>query len=258
MNVTVVGGVPELAAAVTSGQAQVACSAPTAIASAVHQGLPFTMIAPGIQYTRDNPGSYLMTTGGSPITQVSQLSGTTVAVNALNTLPHLATMAMLQDSGVDPQSVTFVNMAFPNIGQALETGQVQSGIMQPPYQQDLEAHGGLRLASPYDFVNGGDPFVYTVWFGTRDFAAANPDAVRAVRAAMTEVSEWANDPANADARRAILAEATGQDPSVVSRSTLCTYGTTLTPELLQSQFDLQQRFGTLPGPVNAGDLIAAT
>lgn len=258
VTVNVVGGVPELAAAVTSGQAQLACSAPTAVASAVNQGLPFTMVAPGIEYTKDNPGSFLMTTGDSPVTGIAQLGGTTVAVNALNTLPHLATMAMLQDSGVDPAGVTFVNIAFPNIGQALETGQVQSGILQPPYQQDLEANGGQRIASPYDFVNGGEPFVYTVWFGTEDFAAANPEAVRAVRDAMTEISVWANDPANADARRAILATATGQDPAVIARSTLCTYGTALTPDLLQSQFDLQRRFGTLPGPVNAADLIAAS
>ncbi|GAA4542545.1 ABC transporter substrate-binding protein [Pseudonocardia xishanensis] len=253
----VVAGVPELAAAVTSGQADLACSAPTAVASGINQGLPFTMIAPGIEYRKDNPGSFLMTPAGSSITSVSQLAGTTLAVNALNTLPHLSTMAMLQDAGVDPASVTFVNLAFPNIGQALETGQVQSGVLQPPYQDDMEANGGRKLASPYDAVNGGNPFVYTVWFGTKDFAAQNPAAVTAIQEAMAEVSTWSNDPANADTRRAILAGATGQDPAVVARSALSYYGTELTPELIQSQLDLQRRFGTLPKELNAADLITA-
>ena len=255
LTLNVVAGVPELAAAVTSGQADLACSAPTAVASGINQGLPFTMIAPGIEYRKDNPGSYLMTPAGSTITAIPQLAGTTLAVNALNTLPHLSTMAMLQDAGVDPASVTFVNLAFPNIGQALETGQVQSGVLQPPYQDEVEADGGRKLASPYDSVNGGNPFVYTVWFGTKDFASTNPDAVRAVQEAMAEISTWSNDPANADARRAILAAATGQDPAVVARSALSYYGTELTPELVQSQLDLQRRFGTLPTDLNAADLI---
>lgn len=251
----VVAGVPELAAAVTSGQADLACSAPTAVAGGISQGLPFTMVAPGIEYRADNPGSFLMTPAGSPITEVPQLAGTTLAVNALNTLPHLSTMAMLEAAGVDRGAVTFVNLAFPNIGQALETGQVQSGVLQPPYMEDLEANGGRRLASPYDFVNDGKPFVYTVWFGTQQFAAQNPEAVTAIREAMAEVSTWSNDPANADARRAVLAEATGQDPAVVARSALSYYGTELTPESIQSQLDLQRRFGTIPADLNAADLI---
>ncbi|GAA3232895.1 hypothetical protein GCM10017691_27990 [Pseudonocardia petroleophila] len=256
VTLNVVAGVPELAAAVTSGQANVACSAPTAIASGVSQGLPFTMIAPGIAYTRDNPGSNLVVPAGSPIGDVADLAGTTVAVNALNTLPHLASRAMLQDSGVDPESVTFVNLPFPNIAQAMETGQVQSGLLQSPFTENAEAAGGRKIASPYDFVNGGEPFVYTVWFGTTEFAGQNPEAVAQLREAMAEVSEWANDPANADARRASLAAATGQTAATASTAPLSNYGTELTPELIQSQLDLQVRFGTLPEPVDAATLIA--
>ena len=256
VKLNVVAGVPELAAAVTSGQANVACSAPTAVASAVNQGLPFTMIAPGIQYTKDNPGSNLVVPPGSTIADVAALKGTTMAVNALNTLPHLASKAMLQDSGIDPASVTFVNLAFPNIAQAMETGQVQSGVLQSPFTENEEAAGGKKIASPYDFVNGGKPFVYTVWFGTKDFAAKNPAAVTKLQEAMAEISRWANDPANADARRAILAKATGQTSDTVGKSTLSQYGTALTPDLVQSQLDLQVRFGTLPTPLKAADLIA--
>lgn len=253
----VVAGVPELAAAVTSGQADVACSAPTAIASGVSQGLPFTMIAPGIAYTEDNPGSNLVVPAGSAVTGVADLPGTTIAVNALNTLPHLASRAMLEDSGVDPESVTFVNLAFPNIAQAMETGQVQSGVLQSPFTENAEAAGGRTIGSPYDHVNGGQPFVYTVWFGTTEFAAQNPEVVTQLREAMAEVSEWANDPANADARRASLAAATGQTAATAGTSRLSNYGTELTPESIQSQLDLQVRFGTLPEPVDAATLIAA-
>ena len=257
VKINVVAGVPELAAAVTSGQAQLACNAPTAIASGVNQGLPFTMVAPGIEYTKDNPGSNLMVPPGSTITDVKGLAGTTMAVNALNTLPHLASKAMLQDSGVDPGQVTFVNLAFPNIAQAMETGQVQSGLLQSPFTENEQAAGGRLLANPYDFVNGGKPFVYTVWFAKKDFVAGNQAAVGKIKAAFTEITTWANDPANADARRAILTAATGQTAETVAKTTLSRYGTELTPEMVQSQFDLQVRFGTLPKPVNAADLIAA-
>lgn len=256
VTLNVVAGVPELAAAVSSGQADLACSAPTAIAAGVSQGLPFTMIAPGIQYTEDNPGGDLVVPPGSAITNPNNLEGTTIAVNALNTLPHLSTMAMLDDLGIDPAGVNFVNLPFPNIAQAMETGQVQSGFLQSPFTENVQAAGGRILVSPYNYVNDGQPFVYTSWFGTQSFAQQNPAVVQNIREAFVEISTWANDPANAEDRRAILAGATGQSVDTLAQARTTQYGTELTAAEIQAQIDLQVRFGTLPEPINAADIIA--
>lgn len=256
VTLNVVAGVPELAAAVASGQAELACSAPTAIGSSVIQGLPFTMIAPGIQYVADNPGSYLVVRSDSEIETIEDLEGTTLAVNALNTLPHLSTLAMLEDAGVDSSGVTFVNMPFPNIGQALETNQVDGGILQSPFLDDqINSGAGRVLASQYDYVADSNPFVYTAWFGTNDWAEANSEAVSRFQQAIAAVSEWANDPDNADARRANLTRNTGTTAEALEGTKLSEFATELTIEVVQPQLDLLYRFDLLEEELDAATFI---
>ncbi|HEY9314390.1 ABC transporter substrate-binding protein [Williamsia sp.] len=251
-----VAGVPELAAAVTSGTANFACTAPTATATAYVQKLGFEAVAPGVMYTPERPATWIFVPADSPITSVEQLAGKTIAVNALNTLPHLSTLATLQDAGVDPDSVNFTKLDFSNTAQAIESKQVDAGVLQTPFAQDAVASGFARqLVSPYDAVNDSNPFVYTIWFGKDTAIEKNADATAKFNAAIVEASEWANDPANAAELRAIMQKATGISEAQLAGVEMTRYGTELTPELLQSQLDLLQRFGAIDTTVDAADII---
>jgi ABC-type nitrate/sulfonate/bicarbonate transport system substrate-binding protein len=53
VEVQIVAGVPELAAAVQSGKAQFALTSPTSVAGASASGIPFRVVAGGVKYTKN-------------------------------------------------------------------------------------------------------------------------------------------------------------------------------------------------------------
>ena len=259
VNVKIVAGVPELAAAVASGQAQLALTSPASVASAHVQGIDFKIVAPGTRYTYAIPGTLLMVSNkATSITSVKNLAGKTIAVNAFNTLPHLSTLALLDDAGIDTSKVNFVKLDFPAIGQAIESGQVDVGVVVTPYVEQQEAANiSHPLTSPYNAVNHGQPFLETVWFGKGDYIANNAETITKFRSAIANTSAWANNPANSKERKRILEKYAGMTPGSLADAQLEGYGIKVLPGEIQPIIDLQVRFGALKSTFKAEDIIAA-
>jgi ABC-type nitrate/sulfonate/bicarbonate transport system substrate-binding protein len=258
VEVKIVAGVPELAAAVQSGDAQFALTSPTSVASASAGGINFRIVAPGVLYTEDEPGTWLMIANrATDVQSVEDLAGKSIAVNALNTLPHLSTLATLDDAGVDVSTVNFVTLNFPAIGQALESGQVPAGAVVSPFTDQQEAAGiAKRIVSPYDAVNDKEPFLNTVWFAKEDYIAANQACVEQFRQSIADTSEWSNEEANLAERKSILQEYTDLSDEAVASLELSPYGTEVTEDLVQPLLDVMERFGALDEPMEAQTVIA--
>lgn len=257
VTVNIVANVPELAAAVESGDAQFALTSPTSIASANAAGIGFQIVAGGAVYTPDNPGVWVMVPEGSDIESVEDLAGKSIAVNALNTMPHLSTLATLDDAGVDVDDVDFVTLDFTQVGQAFESGQVDAATVTAPFNAQIESAGlGTVLTSPYDAVNDEEDFYNTIWFGQKDLAEAQPEVVEKFAAALAATNEWANDPANRDERAAILQEYTSLTDESLAELQLLQFGDELTDDMVQPVIDVMTRFDVLPRPVEVADIIA--
>lgn len=257
VEVKVVANVPELAAAVESGDAQFALSSPASVASAKSAGLDFQIVAGAAVYTKDNPGVWLMVPKGSDIHSVADLAGKSIAVNALNTMPHLSTLATLQDAGVDTGSINFVTLDFTQVGQAFESGQVDAATVTTPFNYQILSDGlGTVLTSPYDAVNGGQDFYNTVWFGQAAVATDQPGVVTKFQQALHDTNAWANDPANQDERKKILQEYTGMKDETLADMQPLQFGDDVTIELVQPVIDILDRFEVLPRPITVNDIIA--
>ncbi|MCA2181243.1 ABC transporter substrate-binding protein [Nonomuraea glycinis] len=259
VDVKIVAGVPELAAAVQSGGSQFALTSPASIASASASGIPFRIVAGGLLYTKEKPGVWLMIGDkATDVKELKDLGGKSIATNALNTLPHLSTLAALDDAGVDVKTVNFVTLNFPAIGQALESGQVPAGaVVSPFYDQQEAAKIAHRLVSPYDSVNNGKDFLNTTWFAKEDYIADNAAVVEKFRAAMKATNAWANDPANEAERKSILQKYTELPDDAINALELALYGDETTPDLVQPLLDVMVRFGALKEPIKAETIIAA-
>ncbi|HEY0507520.1 MAG TPA: ABC transporter substrate-binding protein [Blastococcus sp.] len=258
VEVKIVAGVPELAAAVQSGDAAFALTSPASVAAASSSGIPFQIVAGGVLYTEERPGVWLMVADqATDVESIEDLEGKSVAVNALNTMPHLSTLAALDDAGVDVSTVSFVTLNFPAIGQALESGQVPAGTVVSPFTHQQEASGiASRLVSPYDAVNGGEDWLNTVWFGREDFIADNPGTVEKFQAALRDTNAWANDEANEDERKKILQAYTDLPDEALAALELSPYGDHVTPELIQPVLDVMFRFDALEKKMSAKDILA--
>ena len=105
----------------------------------------FRVLTPG---SIMQPGNQeIMVPSTSHITKVSQLAGKRIAVNVLNNIGTLLVKSVLSDNAVDPSSVHFVPVKFPDMAKALSSGQVDAAWLPEPFvSQDEEKIGAVPLA----------------------------------------------------------------------------------------------------------------
>lgn len=257
VTVQIVANVAELAASVESGDAEFALTSPTSVASASAASIDFEIVTGGAVYVEDVPGVWIMVPTDSEIDSVEELEGMSIAVNALNTMPHLSTLATLEDAGVDVDAIDFVTLDFAQVGQAFESGQIDAATVTAPFNYQIESDGiGSSLTSPYDAVNERQAFYNTVWFGQGSFIESNPEVIERFRAALDATNTWANDVANVDERKQILQEYTELSDDTLEQMELLQFGSEVTIEMIQPVIDVMARFEVLPTEVEADSIIA--
>src|SRR6266540_596181 len=95
------------------------------IASAgARSGIDLTLIADGDKARPGFSGVFVMP--NSPIKTPADLAGKKIAVNTLNNVGGLVISAVLQSQGVDPKSIKFVEVGFPDMGATLQRGDVDA------------------------------------------------------------------------------------------------------------------------------------
>lgn len=95
-----------IVAALVGGSLDVGIGSPTGIAQARLRGVPIKVFGPGGMFNADMPSlSQLMVAKDSPIKNVGDLAGKTIATDLLKSVPQIGTILMLEKAGVDPASV---------------------------------------------------------------------------------------------------------------------------------------------------------
>ena len=74
----------------------------------------------------------IMTKPGSAIRTPADLAGKKIAVNTLRNIVELTARSALETAGVDPGSVTFVEVPFPEMAAALQSGRVDAAFTVEP------------------------------------------------------------------------------------------------------------------------------
>ncbi|MFL6124764.1 ABC transporter substrate-binding protein [Actinophytocola sp.] len=177
--------------AVLSGDLQFGYSNIVTLLLAQSQGLPVKVLINGDDSTgvagRDF-GS-LMVSGNSPITSVADLAGRKVAVNVLQNVVELAVRASAVKAGVDPESIEYVKLAFPEMPAALAAGRVDAAFVVEPFQQIVVSQGGRPLAS--SLVDLAPNLSVAQYFTSKKMLADNPDLARRFTDAMKESLAYA-------------------------------------------------------------------
>ena len=92
---------------------------------------PFRFVDGGYQA---GPNTLLiMTKPGSAIRSPRDLAGKKIAVNTLRNIVELTARSALETAGVDPGSVTFVEVPFPDMAAALQSGKVDAAFTVEPF-----------------------------------------------------------------------------------------------------------------------------
>jgi NitT/TauT family transport system substrate-binding protein len=185
------------------------------------------IVAEGSQMQPGNQTLY--TLPGSRITDVSQLKGARIGVNAENNIGTLLISSVLKEYGIPARQVHFVTVNFPFMGQYLKQGKIDVAWLPEPFgSEDAESMGLQELC---DLDQGATASFPVGWYvATRAWAKKYPRTLQAFLAALQAGQQLA------DSRRNIVEEAMERlpapyavTPAIASVMTLETYPLSVAP-----------------------------
>lgn len=243
-----------IAPAVINGQLQFGTSAQTPFLTAAQKGLPLKAIANSANTAMDakDDASALMVAGNSGIKRPKDLEGKVVAVNALNSIIHVAAAEVVRADGGDPAKVKFVAMPMPEMANAVATHRVDAASVVEPFVALGQALGNAAIAHPYTAAfRPGE--TYALVFTAEPFIAKNPELVRKFTKALNRASEVATN--DSSAVREILIEYGRLNPKAAATMKLPDFGPDISAPALGEAADLMVELGFLPETLDGEELV---
>lgn len=255
LNIEFGQGTAAMIPALINGQYDIQYGGSVNMLQAVDAELPVVAIAAGGRTTgvqgEDHGG--LLVLQDSPIQTAADLEGKTVAVNALRGLHEVALWASIRKAGGDPTKVNFVEMALPDMGAALESGQIDAASTSEPFLGVLQGEGARLVTSLY--VDADPDFVTALYFVTAEKAEKDRDMIERFNRALEKSFAYSTE--NPDAVRAQLGNFTQIDPALIETMILTNFKWGLTDADLLLIANLAADANSLEDPEAAAERAAA-
>ncbi|HWG01477.1 MAG TPA: ABC transporter substrate-binding protein, partial [Trebonia sp.] len=123
------------------------------------------------------------------VTSPAALAGKTIAVNSLDNSNQLVAEAYLARYGVNPSSLHFVALAYPDMPSALSAGRVAAAITDEPFTTIVKSQGAKVLAAQPDAAIAAHP-VYACWVASSDWLTAHKQVAARFVAALGEADSY--------------------------------------------------------------------
>jgi NitT/TauT family transport system substrate-binding protein len=155
------------------------------------QGIPLVAVAASdVEGTSVNDNwQNILVRGNSPIRNPRDLSGRTIAVNALKGVGEVMIKAALRKSGVDPNSIRLVAMPFPAMRAALQNGQVDAIWTPEPFMSQALNDGARIVMAPGPVL--GRFFPIGTYVARQDWVQRNSALATRFRTAMNRALAFA-------------------------------------------------------------------
>ena len=188
----------------------------------------------------------------SGITGPAGLAGKTIAVNLTNNIQTLMTNADLKAAGVDPASVKYVVVPFPDMAAALKAGRVDAISVVEPFLTGAEK--SIGAVQVLDECSGSlINFPLSGYFATAAWTAKYPHTAHAFQVAMAKAQAFAQ--AHPAAVAQILPTYTKVPAAVAPHINLNDFPVTMDPTQLQRVANLMLAGGLLKTRLNVQPLL---
>lgn len=241
---------PALVAAVLSGALDVGLSAVGSVAQAYVKGLGVKIIAPAGMSLSTAPTDVTMVAIDSPIKTAADLSGKTIAVNAIGNVLMYATQAWIDANGGDSKKVKWVEMPFPAMAGAIAAKRVDGATLAEPFVSAAKPVA-RAIANPMDTIAATIPA--TCWFATDKWLQQQPAVAAKVVEVFRRAAAWANTHHKESGE--IIMKYTNIKPATLAVMTRSTYGTDIVPSQIQALIDVGVRYNDVERAVNASEII---
>jgi NitT/TauT family transport system substrate-binding protein len=250
---------PEALGAVSGGSLDVCLINYVSFFQAVSRGtVDGRVIADAYQGTESS--LVLMAKPDSGIKEPRDLAGKTVSIHAPGNINELLVRALLQANGVDPGAPRYAPVKFPDIQAALESNQIQAGVLVEPYITQAAQKLGAKPVLP--LVTGPTADIpLSGYVALAKFTEANPRTVAAFQRAMRSANELADTDRRALAEvlpdLTVLPDKTKLPAEDVASLSLGKFPTSVDATRLRRVVDLMRTYGGLNADIDVTKYVVA-
>jgi NitT/TauT family transport system substrate-binding protein len=239
-------------AALAGGAVDISITDAVSMASAHAHGIPISYVAPAGVHTVTQPAYAVIVPVNSPIVTAKDFAGKTIAVNGIKNILQIPLEAWIENNGGNPRAVRFIELPFPSMVPAIESGQIDGASVSEPFITSAVSTGKFRAIS--QTVKGLAPrFAFSGWSVSNDWAARHPDQVKKFVAVMYETARWANVSHPESAQ--ILVRVSKMPPDLANKLIRAYYGEHLDASLFQPVIDATAKYGVIPKPFPAVEIF---
>lgn len=253
VDLTLAQGGAAIIPAVQSGDFDFGFSNITSLVIGQSQGLPLQLVAPGPQ-TTGNAGedfSSLLVPEDSDAESIADLEGQSVAVNTLNNINDTVLKEGLRQADGDPDAMDLVEVAFPDMGGQLESGNVDAIMAVEPFATLAKDAGAREIYSPY--AEPIEDLMIAGYFASTEVVEEDPELVGSFVTAMKESQQYAED--HPDEAKAVLPEYSEIDPEIIDDLTMPRFPQEINVESTERIIELSVETGLIDEPVDVNDLV---
>ncbi len=237
-------------AKLANGEVQVAFSSwtPFFVAKA-KQAADIKLVADA---TSASPGyAVVVTMPNSPITSIKDLAGKRIAITARLTISHLLVQAQLKAAGVDPDSVQWIELAFPQMAQRLTENQIDAAFFVEPFLRQAVKQVGAKPL--FDTLAGPTADLPLTGYGaTASYINGNRETIDKFQRALKK----ATDEVRADRSKVdpLLEKIAKVDKETAQQTTLTDFVSSLDPSRIQRVVDLMVEFKALDKRLDVAEM----
>lgn len=247
-------GLPALAA----GQVQITFSNIISIVLGAKQGLGFEVIAAGSGTGDKLPDlAALVAKKGSPFKTGKDLEGKRVAVNTRNNIIWLYARAWVQATGGNPDAVTYLEVPFPQMIDAVKGDRVDAAFVVEPFMSSgLQSDAVQVVGWPYNTVQKRIPVGQ--YAATKDYIKQNPQVIEKWVRAYNKAVDWCNANVGSEEWLKIVSAYTKLPPELVKTLSLPPYEKTVDPAAVDLVVEQMRKHKMIEGPFDAKALFHKT
>jgi NitT/TauT family transport system substrate-binding protein len=238
---------------VVSGDYQIGFSNTTSLIIAGSKKLPIQIISQGVLGGTgpDDAWDGVIVPKGSDVKDIEDLEGKTVAVNTLNNVSQVVVNTALEKAGADYKQVKYVEVPFPDMNAALESGRVDAAFqVEPGYSAGLAA-GSKSISNAYEEM--APNYTVATYFASKQYIAEDRDVVDRFVRAMHKSLDYASS--HGDEARAIVGTYTEIPQEVIDKMNLPVWKSDLNEPTIDRTIDAATEYGFIDEAPSLDDLI---
>lgn len=247
-------GLPALAA----GQVQITFSNIISIVLGARQGLGFEVITSGSSTGDKAPDlAALVAKKGTSFKTGKDLEGKRIAVNTRNNIIWLYARAWVQATGGNPDAVTYLEVPFPQMIDAVKGDRVDAAFVVEPFlTSGVKSEVVSIVAWPYNTIQKHIPVGQ--YAATKEFIQKNPQVIERFARAYYKAVDWTNQNQGSEEWMKIVSGYTRMSPELLKSLSLPPYEKSVDPAGIDLVVEQMRKHKMIEGPFDSKALLHPT